>query len=342
MGTCSAQKSPPAPPKPDTSNLAEGEEAPPAPPPDLTLYLWEQDCECNCAGAGTCKYVAPQGDTDAVNRGKCVDFGANTKCECVEPYLKMEGSIYKMDQPMHFALGVATEYKFVTVAAGGAMFAITQSQCPTDDEGKVCSSIGECQEADDGELSTCACPFGTAGIKCEHSCPVGTEEDYLAVRDEHNIGKFPDSRYREDTDGVMTGRVCSGHGQCDDVGKCVCEDFWYGERCQHMCPWDNQKRHCSGNGTCAYDPDIQETPYCNCNRYKTSDKDPIVAQEAAKECADRQLAVRDGGWCSYYDLEQGFEACYQFGQCGVCEDSGLRHSILFSLLISVLLRIVLD
>ena len=72
-----------------------------------------------------------------------------------------------------------------------------------------------------------------------------------------------------------------------------------------MCPWDNQKRHCSGNGTCAYDPDIQETPYCNCNRYKTSDKDPIVAQEAAKECADRQLAVRDGGWCSYYDLEQG-------------------------------------
>ena len=340
MGTCTAQKSPPAPPKPDASSLVAGEDAPPAPPPDLTVYAWEQGCECNCAGAGTCKYTASRGDTDAVNEGKCVDFGANTKCECVKPFLKMQGSIYKMDQPMHFALGVATEYKFVTVAAGGAMFAISQSQCPTDDLGKVCSGIGECLEADDGELSTCDCPFGTAGIKCEHSCPVGTEEDYLAVRAEHNIGKFPDTRYREDTDGVMTGRVCSGHGQCDDVGKCVCEEFWYGERCQHMCPWDNQKRHCSGNGTCAYDPEIQETPYCICNRYKTTDKDPLVAQEAAKQCAERQLAVYEGGWCSYYDADQGFEACYLYGLCGVCEDNGFRHSILLTLVISVLLRLL--
>jgi hypothetical protein len=62
------------------------------------------------------------------------------------------------------------------------------------------------------------------GIFCEHSCPVGTEEDYLAVRADHNIEKFPNSRYREDTDGVMTGKVCSGHGVCDDKGDCSCEE----------------------------------------------------------------------------------------------------------------------
>lgn len=63
------------------------------------------------------------------------------------------------------------------------------------------------------------------GIYCEHSCPVGTEEDYLAVRADHNIDKFPNSRYREDTDGVMTGEVCSGHGTCDDKGDCLCDEY---------------------------------------------------------------------------------------------------------------------
>ena len=76
-----------------------------------------------------------------------------------------------------------------------------------------------------------------------------------------------------------------------------------------------------------------------CNRYKTTDKDPLVAQEAAKQCAERQLAVREGGWCSYYDADKGFEACYLYGLCGVCEDNGFRHSILLTV-ISVLLRLL--
>jgi hypothetical protein len=28
---------------------------------------------------------------------------------------------------------------------------------------------------------------------------------------------------------------------CDRKGACVCQDNWFGERCQYMCPWNNDK-----------------------------------------------------------------------------------------------------
>ena len=61
----------------------------------------------------------------------------------------MQGYIWKMDQPMHFALGVETNFTFVSVAAGGVMFAISQADCPTDDVGNPCSGIGDCLEAEE-------------------------------------------------------------------------------------------------------------------------------------------------------------------------------------------------
>lgn len=63
------------------------------------------------------------------------------------------------------------------------------------------------------------------GIFCEHSCPIGTEDDVIAVRADHNIIKFPDSRYSEPVDGVMQGMICSGHGICDDKGDCDCNEY---------------------------------------------------------------------------------------------------------------------
>ena len=173
---------------------------------------------------------------------------------------------------------------------------------------------------------------------CEHSCPVGTKNDYLAVRAQHDMNKFPESRYREDIDGKMEGMVCSGHGACDDKGSCVCEENWYGERCQHMCPWDSYKRPCSGNGTCAYDPNVQETPYCVCNRWNTLDEvvGPDVAKENRGICEEKKLAIYADGWCSFYDSELGFDACYMKGQCGVCEGGAMRGSVflMFAVVIS--------
>jgi len=63
------------------------------------------------------------------------------------------------------------------------------------------------------------------GIFCEHSCPRGTEDDVIAIRGDHNIIKFPDSRYSEAVDGLMQEMICSGHGICDDKGDCDCDEY---------------------------------------------------------------------------------------------------------------------
>ena len=128
--------------------------------PNHENYVWEEECQCNCAGAGTCTYTPPQGDNDAINAGKCVGFGAETMCECTPPYLDMQGYIWKMDQPMHFALGVETNFTFVSVLP---VELCSQYPRPTARRTMLenpCSGIGNCLEAEEeGALATCACPL---------------------------------------------------------------------------------------------------------------------------------------------------------------------------------------
>jgi len=100
---------------------------------------------------------------------------------------------------------------------------------------------------------------------------------------------------------------------CNKFGSCDCQDNFFGDRCQHMCPWDNERQHCSGNGTCVYNPETQVTPYCVCNRWNTVNEDEEVAAEMTQTCADNNLFVWPNGWCSYYDASQGFDACYTLG-----------------------------
>jgi alpha-tubulin suppressor-like RCC1 family protein len=161
-GTCPAIQAPPAPPSPEAPVIA-GITYSAAPfVPSIERYEWNDECECNCAGAGTCKYTPQIVNTDAINAGRCVGFGENTKCECSPPYLEMTGQIHAMDTPMTFALGAKTNFTFVTVAAGGAMFAISEAECPTDNNGNECSNIGFCSADAADMLKTCECPFGTA------------------------------------------------------------------------------------------------------------------------------------------------------------------------------------
>jgi hypothetical protein len=314
-------------------------------------YFWNVGCECNCAGQGTCKYtprVTGTQSVDAVNEGKCVGFGENTKCECGAPYLEMTGFIHKMDQPMHFVKSTEN-FRFVSVAAGGAMFAMSQSTCPANEVGTECSGIGTCNDPEDATLATCDCPFGTSGLACEFACPVGTAEDLALILENHNSAKFPDSVYEESVDGAIVGELCSGHGTCaTGSAGCLCDEFWFGERCQHMCPWDNLKRPCSGNGTCVYSPEIEVSPYCECNRWHTKIMiddgsgfevlDEELNEINAAECAENFLAIQEpSGWCSYHDKDLGFELCYRSGLCGVCEDGAARVSVLAGILFSIAL-----
>lgn len=112
--------------------------------------------------------------------------------------------------------------------------------------------------------------------------------------------------------------------------------FWYGERCHYMCPWDNQKRHCSDNGVCVYDPDVQEMPYCKCNAYYTFPPNEFLGDQALASCQEQKIQVQANGWCSYYDATVGFAECFEAGMCGVCEDkeggAGRSRSIVFTLM----------
>jgi len=59
-----------------------------------------------------------------------------------------------------------------------------------------------------------------------------------------------------------------------------------------------------------------------------------------KTCADNNLFVWPNGWCSYYDLSQGFDACYTLGLCGVCEDAAMKHSVFAVLLVAALFLVI--
>jgi hypothetical protein len=43
--------------------------------------------------------------------------------------------------------------------------------------------------------------------------------------------------------------VCSGHGKCDEVGSCLCQDGWRLADCRRECP-GGYATPCKGNGLC--------------------------------------------------------------------------------------------
>jgi len=159
-------------------------------------------------------------------------------------------------------------------------------------------------------------------VFCQHVCPVGTSDDVAVIIADHNKAKFPGTVYDETKDSKISGSICSGHGKCTPSGTCDCDENWFGERCHLMCPWDAYRRHCSGNGTCVWNPEVQPTPYCVCKRYNSH------AEGYLDECTKENLFIQPNGWCSFYDKELGFDACYGKGLCGVCEDCA-THSVLF-------------
>ncbi len=209
---------------------------------------------------------------------------------------------------------------FESVAAGGALFAVSVSACAEDADGRACANSGTCATGADG-VPRCSCYEGYAGVACEYQCLLGTRAELASVIKNSRAGykaRFPGGLYDPLTEGNFTGLVCSGHGNCTGAQGCVCETGWLGDHCQLMCPRDNEKAFCSGHGTCKYDATIDALPFCECEHYTS---------EAA--CAAAGLFYREQGACAYFDAALGFEPCITLGLCGICQDGAraVRHAL---------------
>ena len=67
-GYCAPIRTPPSPPAPSEEVIKGLDPFAPPGPEYINKQVWEQSCECNCAGQGTCKYTPAVGDLDAVNQ----------------------------------------------------------------------------------------------------------------------------------------------------------------------------------------------------------------------------------------------------------------------------------
>jgi alpha-tubulin suppressor-like RCC1 family protein len=326
-GSCPAVAAPPPPPPAlDDDGLPTGAPPPPppAPPPGardtVTRMPTGASCTCTCPGHGnTCRtrtvYDATGADTGLVNKGVCVtgDGDGPPICQCEDPYVAggLTGTIVTHDLPMPLDMAGFT---FETVAAGGALFAVSISVCPEDSIGRACANSGTCVTPADGGEPRCECYSGYAGTACEYECGSATPAELAAVIRVSRGGyksKFLGGLYDPMKEGNMTGLVCSGHGNCTGAQGCACEEGWHGDHCQLMCYRDNERKYCSGNGRCSYDKSVDALPYCLCDH----------AFDAGG-CAALGLFYREEfGACSYHDFSLGFEACFKQGLCGICANT---------------------
>ena len=185
-------------------------------------------------------------------------------------------------------------YTAATVAAGGALFALTYSECPDDNLGNACSNNGECND----KSNECRCELDWRGQYCHKQCP------------------------------VPGGEICFGAGVCVETREsteCICEPEHFGRGCDLVCPRDELGRFCSGNGTCLFDPAIDPLPYCNCDRYCVHPTQCVELGVPEEQhdfeklmCLERGLMLH-GIWCSFHGPE-GYDACYGDGLCGICQN----------------------
>lgn len=96
----------------------------------------------------------------------------------------------------------------------------------------VCSGSGTCLDGTQG-IGACVCNAGFSGAACEKQCP------------------------------VSAGKICSGHGLCnDELGTCVCDAYYGTADCSRSCPgYGTAAGVCSNSGFCN-----EATATCTCSR----------------------------------------------------------------------------
>ena len=122
--------------------------------------------------------------------------------------------------------------------------------CPADEAGKTCSGHGSCTDG-----PTCVCDDGYSGRACDDTCcpkaaapdvvhtTCGADGGCQCKSDGYDVFAFvpehtcqyecPGTSF-DASRGLVLGRVCSGHGECqaaDGAAKCVCRDGYKGAAC---------------------------------------------------------------------------------------------------------------
>lgn len=104
-----------------------------------------------------------------------------------------------------------------------------------------CAGHGIC-DSENG-LPACSCLNLYLGDACQFKCPTNEEGDASVACNGHGICSVDDSPpFSRAVCKCATGWVgkscqcnaaqtCSGHGECNKDGNCVCDEFWTGQRC---------------------------------------------------------------------------------------------------------------
>ena len=194
--------------------------------------------------------------------------------------------------------------------------------CQPASNGEICSGHGNCMKT--GGTVSCACEFGFRGSDCSLPCPgiLQTGDicsghgnclvDYSVESPTASCDcnqKFRGPACEIECPGEYT--ACSGHGTCDSVGVCTCNQpangvEWVGRGC--TC---SDFITCSGNGVC----DGTDNPSCSC--FGNWDGNHC------RECKENWY----GSDCQFYCDSDGDDTtqmgCHGRGTC-VVEDFGRK------------------
>lgn len=215
--------------------------------------------------------------------------------------------------------------------------------CPSSGTGALCSGHGTCQLM--GGRPSCKCMNGYRGINCDVKCPdidltgticnnhgtclVDYQEDPPVASCECSQ-KYRGRSCQFECPGDII--ACSGHGTCDDTGKCICDAFansatWQGPACN--C---SSFASCNGHGTC------NNAGQCECIGHWAG-KNCLECEENwwgsqcnfycnANEASNQtHLGCHGNGNCVVYDMEMTTEriAC-ACGKSNTIYDDGAQNT----------------
>lgn len=125
---------------------------------------------------------------------------------------------------------------------------------------------GSCFANSECNFSTgeCECVPGWDGPGCDIECPIKncegrgigvlcTQEGAMPPRCRCDKGSYGYNCLDECPGG--RANPCTGHGTCNSVGKCLCDDYWFGPKCDKTCAKNGEDpaTACTINGRCYFD-----------------------------------------------------------------------------------------